>query len=689
MSKLQSIKNSVIKTLIRVVLYLRLSDEDRDKLTKEQISKSIKNQELMLREYSENEGWQIVGVYNDEDWSGADSSRPNFNKMIAECEAGNVDIVLCKTQARFARDSELIEKYIHNLFHEWNVRFLTTVDRIDNTKRETKKTSQILGLTDEWYLEDTSLNIRETFKSKRKAGECTASFSKYGYIKDPENNNHLIPDPVAAEVVKRIFDDYMKGDGLEKIANNLNKEKVPSPLEYKKMHGSKLQIPLLKEYLDYDYIEKTGTYIVSINLTNNETQILNNLISFNYLTTDKKVFNNKCEITLKRYTQNKTKIYYSEKDNLDINKFNESDFVLLNEDDDIPKTATCIATKTDILDRTHTIGYQFEITLKENVSKEKFYVMIKKAVDNIDVDLDFKINIRRKLKWSSQTIKSILKDEIYIGNMVQFKTTTVSYKNHTLVYNDEEDRIRKNDTHTGLVDKTIFYTIQQRLEDKSRSQQNGEVHAFNNKVFCMNCNRVFCKCGKKQDSGYGYLCCKDKNDKWSNCDNKKYLREEELHNLVLEKINVLLNRFYDEESLNNEKDETIEQDLFKDKLKTLEKELNNINKELQNKSSYFQRLYEDRTSGILPEKEFLILMNKYKDDTAKLEERMKIIKKNIAITTTMKESLKSKKNIFKKYRHIDKLNVEIVGDFIDKVLISHYDEETNSRDIKVIWNFQI
>jgi len=104
---------------------------------------------------------------------------------------------------------------------------------------------------------------------------------------------------------------------------------------------------------------------------------------------------------------------------------------------------------------------------------------------------------------------------------------------------------------------------------------------------------------------------------------------------------------------------------------------------------YLRLSDEDRTSGILPEKEFLILMNKYKDDTAKLEERMKIIKKDIATTTTMKESLKSKKNIFKKYRHIDKLNVEIVGDFIDKVLIGHYDEETNSRDIKVIWNFQI
>ena len=56
----------ITNPLVRVVLYLRLSDEDRDKLTSDQISKSIKNQELMLREYAENEGFKIVCVYNDE-----------------------------------------------------------------------------------------------------------------------------------------------------------------------------------------------------------------------------------------------------------------------------------------------------------------------------------------------------------------------------------------------------------------------------------------------------------------------------------------------------------------------------------------------------------------------------------------------------------------------------------------------
>lgn len=688
MEQLKENIDKVIKTIVRVVLYLRLSDEDRDKLSKEQLSESIKNQEIMLREYANSMGWQVIGVYNDEDWSGGDSTRPEFNKMITECEKGNVDVVLVKSQSRFARDSELIEKYVHNLFHQWNVKFQTYIEKIDNTKRETKKTSQIIGLTDQWYLEDTSINIRETFRSKRKSGEFTGAFASYGYIKDPENKNHLIPDPVAAEVVKRIYDDYMKGDGLEKIANNLNDDKILSPLEYKIMNGCKLQIPLIKQHLDYEYIEKAGTYIITITLTNNETQILNNLISFNYLTTDRKNFNNKCDITLKRYSDKKMKVYYSEKEDLNISKFNENDFMLLNENDEIPKTATCIATKTNELDRTHIIEYQFEVKLKDNVLHDKFYFDIKKYVDNVDVDLEFKVNIRRKLQWCSETIKKILQNEVYIGNMVQFKTTTVSYKNHTLIYNDEEDWIRKNNTHTGIIDPTTWYTIQERIEEKSRSCSNGEVHAFNNKVFCSNCGCVFSKCGKKQENGFAYLCCKDKKDKWANCDNKKYLREEDLHNFVLDKINGLLEKFYDEESLNELNDEVIEQDLFKDKLNALEKELNNINKELQSKSTYFQRLYEDRISGLLLEKEFIILMNKYKDDNNKLEERMKIVKKEIATTTAKKVTLKTRKNIFKKYKHIDKLNIEVINIFVDKVIVG-YENDDHSRDIKIVWNFTI
>lgn len=676
------------KTIIRVVLYLRLSDEDRDKLTKEELSESIKNQEILLRNFaSEHDNWEIIGVYNDEDWSGSDVTRPDFNRMIEECKCGNVDLVLCKTQSRFARDMELVEKYVHNLFHEWNVRFITVVDRIDNFKRETKKTSQILGLTDEWYLEDTSLNIRQTFLAKRKKGELTASFTAYGYLKDPENKNHLVIDQITSNIVRRIYDEYLSGNGLNKIANNLNKDKVLSPYEYKLMNGSKLKIPLINNFIDYGYIDKVGTYIVDISFTNTEDHIIKDLVSFNYITTDRKTINHRCDIILKRYLNSKTKVYYSEKDNLDINNFDENDYILLHENDIIPKTATVIATFTKNLDRTHITNYQLEVILKENRVHDRFYIDIKNSNINDISKSKFIFNIRKKFGWSQQTIRKILTDEVYIGNLVQFKSTTVSYKNHTVIYNDSEERIRKDNTHEPIIKKEIWYKVQERMKKKSRSCKCGKIHAFSNKIYCLYCNKIFSKCGKNDINGFGYLCCKDKKEKWMNCCNKKYIREEDLHRFVLLKINSLLCRFYDEDILCEMYDNRVNQRLFQDELKSLEKEIQSIEKELQNKIVYFQKLYNDRINEILSEKEFLILMNKYKDDSLKLEDRARVLKKELAVKISKKKSIKSNQNIFRNYKCINELSIEIIDDFIEKIFIGNYDEETNSREIKIVWNF--
>ena len=68
---------------MRTALYLRLSDED--KLKVDNLSESIKNQEIMLKDYAKEKGYEVVSIYNDEDWSGSDDTRPGFNKMLEEC----------------------------------------------------------------------------------------------------------------------------------------------------------------------------------------------------------------------------------------------------------------------------------------------------------------------------------------------------------------------------------------------------------------------------------------------------------------------------------------------------------------------------------------------------------------------------------------------------------------------------
>ena len=103
-------------------VYCRLSKEDEEKTARE--SESIRNQRALLLAWAAEHGYRIYGVYTDEDYSGIDRARPGFNAMLADARAGKFEVILAKTQSRFTRDMELVEKYLHGLFPEWGVRFV-------------------------------------------------------------------------------------------------------------------------------------------------------------------------------------------------------------------------------------------------------------------------------------------------------------------------------------------------------------------------------------------------------------------------------------------------------------------------------------------------------------------------------------------------------------------------------------
>lgn len=222
----------------KVGVYCRLSDEDRYKKNKNDDSESITNQKSMLLKYALEKGWDVVDIYSDDDYSGAGVYRPDFDRLIKDCESGRINLVLCKTQSRFSRDMEQIEKYLHNKFIEWGVRFVSIVDNADTLNESNKKSRQINGLINEWYLEDLSANIKKSLKNKREDGLYMGSFAPYGYLKDPNDKHKLIIDENVAYVVKDIFDMYYKGMGYRTIANELNKRGILKPTLYKKTLGS-------------------------------------------------------------------------------------------------------------------------------------------------------------------------------------------------------------------------------------------------------------------------------------------------------------------------------------------------------------------------------------------------------------------------------------------------------------------
>ena len=222
----------------KVGIYCRLSIEDKDKSGGDD-SASIQNQKAMLRNYCLERSWDIYDIYVDDGFSGIDRTRPAFNRLLQDCEARRIDIVLCKDQSRFSRDVVVIEEYLNDRFLEWGIRFIGIADNAD-TDNESYGTMRLFtSAYNEMYVKDISAKIRRTLAYKREQGQFIGSFAPYGYLIDPDDKHRLRIDPETAPVVQQIFDLYVSGEGYRHIVQTLNAQGIASPSAYKRQQSSK------------------------------------------------------------------------------------------------------------------------------------------------------------------------------------------------------------------------------------------------------------------------------------------------------------------------------------------------------------------------------------------------------------------------------------------------------------------
>lgn len=221
----------------KAALYLRLSKEDVDKINKGDDSESIINQRLLLMDYALNHDMQVIDVYSDDDYSGLYDDRPEFDRLIRDAKLGKFNIVVAKSQSRFTRNMEHMEKYLHHDFSLLGIRFIGVVDGVDTQNASNKKTRQINGLVNEWYCEDLSNNIRAVFQQKMKAGQYLGAFAPYGYLKNPKDKYKFIVDEYAANVVKSIFSMFLEGYSTKAICHILEERKILNPTLYKQHQG--------------------------------------------------------------------------------------------------------------------------------------------------------------------------------------------------------------------------------------------------------------------------------------------------------------------------------------------------------------------------------------------------------------------------------------------------------------------
>ena len=218
-------------------LYCRLSQED-DRAGE---SLSIENQKAMLLQYAREHHFPNPTFFVDDGVSGVTYDRPGFQAMLAEIEAGRVAVAITKDLSRLGRNSALTGLYTNFTFPQNGVRFIAINDNYDtiDPNRVDNDFAGIKNWFNEFYARDTSRKIRAVQKAKGERGVPLTTNVPYGYVKDPENPRRWVVDPVAADVVKRIFDLCMEGRGPMQIANQLKADKVLTPSAYRTLQGIK------------------------------------------------------------------------------------------------------------------------------------------------------------------------------------------------------------------------------------------------------------------------------------------------------------------------------------------------------------------------------------------------------------------------------------------------------------------
>lgn len=227
--------------------YIRLSREDVNRCKDD--SNSVTNQKALLDDYYQqhiDEFESVEPPYVDDGYTGTDTNRDGFQKLLADIYAKKVNCVIVKDLSRLSRNYTDAGSLIENLFVQMNVRFISLSEGIDSYLNPDSISNLIVPITNvinDNFCYQTSKKIRQVFDYKRRNGEFIGGFAAYGYMKDPKDKNALVVDEEAAEVVKNIYTWLLDGMSKNAIVRQLNDYGVLCPSEYKKSKGLNYQNP--------------------------------------------------------------------------------------------------------------------------------------------------------------------------------------------------------------------------------------------------------------------------------------------------------------------------------------------------------------------------------------------------------------------------------------------------------------
>jgi hypothetical protein len=302
--------------------------------------------------------------------------------------------------------------------------------------------------------------------------------------------------------------------------------------------------------------------------------------------------------------------------------------------------------------------------------------------------------------WNKESLISILRNEAYIGNSVQMKTGSTSYKNRKLIDKPQDEWIRVEGTHEAIIDMDLWNQVR-RVEEMKISPRNirkTKAHNYyTGLLYCADCgfrlranNQSAVRKNGDEYHRLGYVCGNYSRAGKMACDDSHYIAEEALGNIVLEQIRSHAAMVeYDEERIIkailrlHSEDIAACRNTFQAEIKANQDRLDKLNR-------FIEKLYEDRVNGVVPEEFFKRSIQNYEKERIERQQTVEALKTKISKAQKDTDNAATWVQLIRPYTRLEKLDPEILLTLIEKITVGKQrtDEDGNRVcDISIDYNY--
>ena len=279
------------------------------------------------------------------------------------------------------------------------------------------------------------------------------------------------------------------------------------------------------------------------------------------------------------------------------------------------------------------------------------------------------LDTQRPYHWSGDTVADMLENEIYIGNTVNYRFSTKSYKDKRKMEHPREECLVFENTHPAIISKEVWDIVQRVRKNKRRPTKMNEQNKYSGLVVCADCGKAMVlHRAHTMSADYNHFTCRTYKKDGEAC-TAHYIRECILDEIVLEDLRRVTAEAREHpqefaEYLNSKQSAELQKEIRK-----LEKEKSAMQKRKAELDAIFKKLYEDSVLGRITAEQFQLLSASYTEEQAKLTEALPQRESEIQRLKEMVSNTAAFLDKAKRYTDIQALTPELLRLFIQKIVV--------------------